>query len=237
MDVKVPEEVVGQIKQEIMFGRLRPRERLVEDELATKFGANRHQIRAAFTELERIGLVTRRPNKGVIVRDFSVEEVEQFFEVGALLQAEAVKRIPLPLEPVTLRILEGIHRSYCAAIDRVDLEQVSADTIEFHRVIYGASNNKCLSDLIEQIWTMTLAIRCYAMAIPELLDRARQEHSQILEALRKGNRRELLRLCVDHSWPALEAYKRLHGGWASKSMANQSAMPEEATGLKRRKAK
>jgi DNA-binding GntR family transcriptional regulator len=232
-----PDVVVDQIKHEIIFGRLRPRERLVEDELCVAFGASRHQIRAAFTELERIGLVTRRPNKGVVVRDFSAEEIEQSFEVGALLQAEAAKRIPLPLDTDTLRELEDIYKTYCAAIVRLNLEQVVANTMRFHQTVFEASNNKCLSDIIQQIWIKTLAIRCYAIAIPELLERARQEHAQILEALRSGNRRDLLRLCVDHSKPSLEAYKRLHGGWAPQNRSPHALAENEPAELKRRRTR
>ncbi len=232
-----PDVVVDLIKQEIIFGRLRPRERLVEDDLCTTFGASRHQIRAALMELERIGLVIRRPNKGVIVRDFSVEEVEQSFEVGALLQTEAAKRIPLPLDAETMRKLESIYKTYCAAIGRFDLEQVIANVVQFHRTLYEASNNKCLVDMIEQIWTKTLAVRCYAIAIPELLERARQEEEQILEALRSSNRRDLLRLCADHSKPTLEAYKRLHGSWAPRSRSSHATLESEPADLRRRKAR
>ena len=231
-----PDVVVDQIKQEIIFGRLRPRERLVEDELSTKFGASRHQIRAAFAELERLGLVSRRPNKGVIVRDFSVEEVEQLYEMRALLQAEAAKRIPLPINPGTLRELEDIHKSYCAAIDLHDLKQVCKINNQFHHVLFEASNNKCLADMIQRIWTETLGIRCYAIGDPVLLARTRDEHTEMLVALRTGNRRELMRLCVDHIWPALEAYKRAHGGWALKKPAVQAASNPEAVQPKRRKA-
>ncbi len=56
-------ELVDHIKQDIIFGRLRPRERLIEDDLSTRFGASRHLVRSAFSDLEKLGLVTRRPNK------------------------------------------------------------------------------------------------------------------------------------------------------------------------------
>ena len=221
--------LVRQLKQEIIFGRLRPRERLVEDDLREKFGASRHQIRSAFAELEKLGLVTRRPNKGVVVRDYSVAEIEHFFEVGALLQAEAARRIPLPCDADTMKRIEQLHSRFCVAVDRLDFEVVSETTIAFHRTIWEAGNNKCLSDLIQQIWTATLAVRCYAMAIPEQLVRIRHEHTQILEALHTGNRRELIRLCVDHSWPALDAYKRLHGGWAARTSHGDHDEDEAAT--------
>ena len=213
--------LVEQLKQEIIFGRLRPRERLVEDELCEEFSVSRHQIRSAFAELENLGLVTRRPNKGVVVREYSTEEIEHYFEVGAMLQAEAARRIPLPLDEVTMRRVEEIHKQYCAAVDQMDLGAVSETTIAFHRTLSEASNNQCLADLIQQIWLATQAVRSYAMAIPEQMIRSRHEHGQILDALRTGNRRELIRLCVDHSWPALDAYKRLHGGWAVKPLFSE----------------
>ncbi len=234
-----PDLVVDQIKQEIIFGRLRPRERLVEDELCMTFGASRHQIRAAFVELEDnwTGYTPAEQGGSTPVRDCSAEEIEQSFEVCALLQAEAANRIPLPLRAETLRTLEGMYKTYCEAINRVDLEQVVSNTVQFHRVLFDASNNKCLAEIIAQIWARTLAVRCYAIAIPELLERARQEHAKILDALRSGNRRELLRLCVDHSKPALDAYKRLHGGWAAKNRSSPAVFENEPAKLKRRKAK
>jgi hypothetical protein len=35
----------------------------------------------------------------------------------------------------------------------------------------------------------------------------------MLDALKAGERNKLVQLCVEHIWPALQAYKRAHGGW------------------------
>lgn len=217
----VQEIVVNEIKQSIIFGRLRPRERLIEDELIAKYGASRHQIRAAFVELEKMGVVTRRANKGAIVRDFTVDEVEQLYEMRGLLQSEAARRIPLPLVPETLAKLEDIHRNYCAAIEQNNLQRVCTINNEFHRVVFAACNNKPLEEMIQKLWTETLAIRCYAIGDPVCLARSRGEHEEILNALRTGNRRELMRLSVDHIWPAFEAYKRAHGGWSEAALGSR----------------
>ena len=81
--------VVDQIKQDIIFGRLRPREHLIEEQLNARFGGSRHQLRSALVELERMGLVTRRPNKGAIVREFTVAEVDGMYELRAILHRGA----------------------------------------------------------------------------------------------------------------------------------------------------
>jgi len=88
-------EIVDFVKQNIIFGRMRPRERLIEEELTAQFNVSRHVARAAMVELEQLGIITRRPNKGAMVRDFSVDEVEQIYDVRGLLQVEAVRRIKI----------------------------------------------------------------------------------------------------------------------------------------------
>ncbi|MBT7611683.1 MAG: GntR family transcriptional regulator [Rhodospirillaceae bacterium] len=213
------ETVVDSIKQDIIFGRLRPRERLVEDQLTERFGASRHQVRMAFATLEQMGLVMRRPNKGAMVRDFSVEEVEEIYEMRAMLQGQAAQRVPMPAPKDLLERLEQIHEQYCAAADEGALQRVCKLNNEFHREIFEASNNQCLADMIERIWVQTLGIRCYAIGDSELLARARREHGEMIELLRAGNREAFVELCVDHIWPALEAYKRAHGGWTLRKSA------------------
>lgn len=205
--------MIAAIKLDIIFGRLRPRERLVEDEICTRFGASRHLTRSAFVELERLGLVTRRPNKGAIVRDFSVREVEEIYDMRALLQAEAVRRIPLPAAPALIAALEAVHARYRSAIEQRELQSVCTLNNEFHRTIFAACNNRYLADIIERMWTETLAIRCYAIGDPLLLQRSERDHTAMIEALREGDRGALVRVTIDHIYPALEAYKRAHGGW------------------------
>ncbi|WP_309083954.1 GntR family transcriptional regulator [Chelativorans sp.] len=206
-------EVVETIREAIIFGRLRPRERLVEEDLSERFGTSRHVIRAAMVTLEQIGLVTRRPNRGVVVRDFSVEEVEELYDMRAILQAEAARRIPLPAPASLIDELERIHKEYSDCVDRMDLKQTAALNNVFHETFFAACNNRFLAEAIETFWARTTAIRCYAIGDPTLLEQSRSEHRAMIDALIRCDREELVRLCVSHIYPALEAYKRAHGGW------------------------
>ena len=215
-------EIVNSIKQKIIFGRLRPRERLVEEDIAPQFGASRHLVRAAMVELEQLGLVTRRQNKGASVKDFTVEEVEQIYEMRALLQTEAAQRIPMPAGDALIARLEAIHQAYCEAHDRGELQQVCTLNNQFHRAIWAACGNSCLSELIERLWTATLGIRCYGIGDPDLLRLSRSEHARMIEMLRLGDRAGFVNLQLAHMRPSLEAYKRAHGGWAGVPIADES---------------
>lgn len=214
-------QIVKSVKQDIIFGRLRPRERLIEEEITAQFDASRHVVRAAMNELEQLGLVTRRPNKGVTVRDFTVEEVEQIYEIRAFLQTEAANRIPMPASKDLIAELEAIHAEYCEAYDRGDLQRVCSLNNKFHRAIWKACDNQYLSTLIDRVWIETIGIRCYGIGDPALLGIAREEHGRMIEMLRVGDRQGFVKLSVDHMRPSLEAYKRAHGGWTLDSSTEQ----------------
>lgn len=211
------DEIVNFVKQNIIFGRMRPRERLIEEDLTGQFGVSRHVARAAMVELEQLGIVTRRPNKGAMVRDFSVEEVEQIYDVRGFLQAEAVRRIAMPAATNFLDELQEIHTSYCDAYDRQDLQNVCTINNRFHHRIWMECGNKILVSLIDRVWTESLGIRCYGIGDPKLLSIARQEHGRMIDLLRDGDRDGFLELSFQHMQPSLEAYKRAHGGWSSRA--------------------
>jgi len=206
-------ELVEKIREAIIFGRLRPRERLVEDDLIEHYGATRHIVRSAMVALEQMGLVTRRPNRGYVVRDFSVEEVNELYEMRAILQAEAARRVPMPAPPALLSRLEEIHADYSRSVDALDLKRTTELNNLFHEVLYGACDNRYLAETIEHFWSRTTAIRCYAIGDPQMLNQSRHEHRAIIDALSRGDRDSFVTLCVAHIYPALEAYKRAHGGW------------------------
>ncbi len=208
-------QIVDFIKQKIIFGRLRPRERLIEEDITAQFDVSRHVVRSAMVELEQLGLVSRRPNKGVTVRDFSVEEVDQIYETWAMLQTEAARRIPMPASPELLAELEAIHEDYCKAYESGELQKVCSLNNRFHRRVWAACGNACLAGLIDRIWVETIGIRCYGIGDPVLLKTAREEHGRMIEMLRNGDREGFIRLSIEHMQPSLEAYKRAHGGWNS----------------------
>jgi DNA-binding GntR family transcriptional regulator len=201
------------IKFDIIFGRLRPRQRLIEDELALRFGVSRHLVRAAIVELEQLGIIVRRPNKGAMVRDYTMREIDDMYDMRAQLQGETARRMPLPGSPELVKELRAIHDAYCEAGDNGNLRAVCTNNSLFHRRIWAHCGNGYLAYLVERIWTETLGIRCYGIADPMLLAQARQEHEEMIKMIEVGDREGLVRLSVAHIWPALNAYKRAHGSW------------------------
>jgi DNA-binding GntR family transcriptional regulator len=203
------EEIVRTLEADIIFGRLKPRERLVEDMLMERLGATRHQVRQALAELERIGIVVRERNKGCAVRYFPPAEVEHIYELREVLQAHAARRIPLPAPDALTERLEAIHATHRRAVERGDLRAVHRLNSDFHNELFAACGNPHLVDAIAHYAWLAHAIRSYRVADPRLLRQACEEHGAMIAALRQGDRNALVRLVVDHIQPSKEAYLAL----------------------------
>lgn len=201
--------VVTTLEEDIVFGRLHARERLIEDDLIQRFQATRHIIRQALVELERLGIVERIPNRGSSVRWYSPETVEQLYMIRELVEQHAAQLIPLPLDEEQLSELEQIQALHDVAVDNNDLRMVFRSNIEFHRKLFGLCGNPFLAELIDDYAHRTHGIRFYSLVDRRNLLTSREEHRQMIDALRSGARADLIDLCRRHLLPAKELYLQL----------------------------
>lgn len=202
-------KLVKVLEEDIIFGRLRPRERLIEDALMERLGAKRHVVRQALFDLERMGIVVRERHKGCAVRYFPPAEVEHIYEVRELLQAHAARRIPLPAPPSLIDRLSAIHERHGEAVEGGELAAIYRLNNDFHNTLFEACGNPHLVEAIAHYAWLAHAVRSYRIADSALVRQARDEHGLMIEAMRRGDREALVRLCVDHIKPSKNAYLAL----------------------------
>lgn len=198
--------VIKTLEHDIIFGRLHPRERLIEDELMQRFSAKRHTIRTALNQLEQMGIIIRRKNRGASVREFANIEVEHIYEMRELLQRFAAEKITLPVKDALITELEAIHQAHSAAVKESNLPRVYELNNQFHDTLFSACGNPYLVETINHLSWLAHNIRSYRIGDPENLERARQEHLQMIQAMTGSNRQDLVRLCIDHILPSKQAY-------------------------------
>ena len=91
------EDVAAILRRDILSGALAPGTRLIEVDLADRFGVSRGPIREALRELGRVGLVVDRPRQGVFVStptDTDLDEITAFREAIEMAAARiAMSRI------------------------------------------------------------------------------------------------------------------------------------------------
>lgn len=201
-------DVQKELELDIVLGQLRPRERLVEDELMARFGAKRHVVRMVLSDLERLGLVERRPNKGAMVRDYTPAEVEEIYAFRADLHRIAVERMTLPMAPDIIQALTDLADRHEAAIEAGDLTDVILCNNAFHDTLFDQCGNRFLAESIQQLGWTSHAIRSYRVGDPDLLRQAAAEHREIIDAAESGNRNQLSELCERHIQPSKDMYLR-----------------------------
>lgn len=202
--------IATSLEEDIVLGRRHPRERLVEQDLCEQFNTHRADVRLAFFELEKKGIIQRIPNRGAIVRDLTPKEVTEIYAVREEVEVMAVRILPLPVARGDLEKLDDIQRQHGAAIDRGDLLTVFYSNLHFHRTLFELCGNICLSETIEQLAQKVYGIRSYANAFPDTLDRARRDHIDMITALRRSNRDALVALTRRHLEPSPAAYIRAY---------------------------
>ena len=231
-------DIVQRLEEEIALGVLSPRERLVEDDLLARFNVKRHVVRQVLAELELMGMVTRRPNRGATVRDFTTVEVEQIYFVRELLERAAVEVMPLPVPTEVVRTLEGLHARHCTAVKAGRLREVFRLNLEFHQAFFEACGNGPLTEAISQFAFKAHAIQSYTIRDPNLLARVCKEHAQLIRLTRGTDRHALIELVARHKQPAKMAYievSRRIEGHVEHSQASRLGLAN-ATRVKRRAA-
>jgi DNA-binding GntR family transcriptional regulator len=205
------ELVVQMLEEDIVLGRLHPRERLIEEDLCGRFAVSRHTMRLAFAELDRMGLVERPPNRGALVRSFSGEEVEQLYALRDLLEAAAAERIAFPVQQPDLDELRAIQEKHDAAVDADNFVGIFKFNYEFHRKLFSLCGNHYLADAIKTYAQRAHGIRSYALADKNERNKACKEHHKMIKALENADRRKLVSLCRDHLPASKDAYLRVYG--------------------------
>ena len=198
------------MEEDIVFGRLHPRERLVEEELMQRFGSKRYVVREVLATLERMGLIERRRNVGALVRSFTTREVAELYAVRALLESEAARLIPLPIAPASLARLVAIQAQHDEAVLASNPAQVFRANLAFHQALFELAGNETLRRAITEYARQTHPIRFSALVDADYRERSRSEHWRMIEALRAGERETLVELCAQHLLPSRDAYLVAH---------------------------
>lgn len=199
-------DIVGVLEEDIALGLLHPRERLTEDNLTAQFGVKRHLVRQALVELQQFGIVRHVKNRGAVVGDMKPAEVVEIYAVRSILEAAAVDVMDLPLSEHVIERLISIQREHQGGVADKDYRRVFRANLLFHKCLFGACGNTCLSEIIENFSIKVHGVRSHSIMHPKYLEMACDEHWEIIEAAVAGNREMLRQLCKQHLEPSMKFY-------------------------------
>lgn len=189
--VEVPdlwEVVADRIRNQIIGGELPPGSRLVETELATRFGTSRGPIREALRELEREGIIISAPRRGTVVGSMTKQDLEEVYSVREALELLALKEASRKADDATLEAIKVHLDAIDKAIAAGDTAEVVRADLEFHRAICKAAGNGRLLAAWEQLASPIALLIRLAMSMNIALVRGEGgHHQQVLQALIERN--------------------------------------------------
>jgi DNA-binding GntR family transcriptional regulator len=145
--------VEDHIRNAIFAGQLRPRERLIEGNIATQLGCSRGPVREAVLRLERDGLIVITPRRGTFVRDVTPLEVEGIFSIRAKLEALCVRYLrQQPRKAVQTELTKRLRDLELATRKNDDEAFLKAD-MELHRSIWRLSQREQLFRILNSVMT------------------------------------------------------------------------------------
>jgi phosphonate utilization transcriptional regulator len=142
----LPALVQVEIEQLILRGELGIGQRINESELAVRFGTSRGPIREALRALEESRLVRSEKNRGVFVREISVAEADEIYDVREVLDQLIGQRVAERVTPERLRSLEAVLTEMDEATDRQDVKSYHSLNLKFHDMLVDFAGNARLTE-------------------------------------------------------------------------------------------
>lgn len=147
------EHIYQTLRDDITEGRIRPGERLVELALAERFGASQGPVREALRRLGQEGLLVTQPRRGTRVRELSLAEIDDIFEVRAELESWAARRFVERRTPASCAAVVAAFAALEQAGRDNDATLVVDRDLELHAAICAGAG----SPLLLSTWRAIIA--------------------------------------------------------------------------------
>ena len=190
--------VFNTLRKAILRGELKPGERLMEIQLANKLGVSRTPIREAIRKLELEGLVLMIPRKGAEVAEITIKDLEDVLEVRAALEELAVCDACENITEEQILALKEAADNFQAALESDDLVKCAETDMAFHEIIYSATNNKRLLQILNNLREQMYRYRVEYLKDENNYPTLMKEHKDIVEGLVRKNKTQVTETMHQH---------------------------------------
>jgi DNA-binding GntR family transcriptional regulator len=193
------ERAYAEIKRSILGGTFPPGSFLAERQLAQQLGMSKTPVRAALERLEAEGFVTVSPQQGVIIRDLTVHEIADHYEIRAALETYVVRALAGRLTADQSDRLEENLKAQAALRGRDDGPRAAALDTEYHTLFCEFLGNReilkvmaQLREKIQRVITKVFQINAGRFAS------SYEEHRAIADAVIRGDAALAAKLVEEH---------------------------------------
>lgn len=186
--VKAGAEAYQHLRSQILAGEHPPGTWLREEELAASLGLSRTPVREALRRLHSEGLVDLFPGRGAQVPPWSDSDLDELFQLRALLEGYAARRAAETRMPID--DLSGL----CAAMEQQFLHlddsgynEITQLNLQFHSAVHLGSGNPWLPRLLSSVIQVPLVRHTFHHYTSNELSRSFAQHRELIEAVALGD--------------------------------------------------
>jgi phosphonate utilization transcriptional regulator len=203
----LPAVVQVEIEQLILSGELAVGEHVNESDLALRFGTSRGPIREALRALEESRLVRSEKNRGVFVREISVAEADEIYDVREALDQLIGQRVAERATPQQIRDLGAVLAEMDAAAALQDIKSYHALNLKFHDMLVDFAGNSRLTESYRLLTKGLLLFRLRGLQDGGGLAVSNTEHKAVMKAVEARDSAGAGKLLRRH---AVESRARMH---------------------------
>lgn len=177
------DELLERLRAMIVDGALEPGAKIPEKDLCERFGISRTPLREALKVLANEGLVVLTPNRGAVVSELTLADLEETFPVMGALEALSGQLACARITDDEIKAVRAIHDTMLGHYDRRDLGPYFATNQEIHEHILDAARNQTLATLYRSLTGRVRRARYMANMSEARWAQAVAEHEEIIAAL------------------------------------------------------
>ena len=176
-------------------GIYRPGDRLVESDLAERFGVSRTPIREALQRLETQSLLAR-DGRSLIVASLDHNQMSELYAVRTELEGLAARLAARHATDEEIQVLKGMVEEDRALIN--DPQSLARANRRFHKQIHLASHNRFLVQQLDLVHRSMALMATTSLAVDGRGEVALAEHSAIVDAISRRDENAAYKALRDH---------------------------------------
>jgi DNA-binding GntR family transcriptional regulator len=200
--MSTPTPIYQKLLAAIENGDLRPGDRLLETDLAERFGVSRTPVRETIRRLETDGLVAHKPRVGAMIRVLAQQEIVELYEMRIVLEATAAQMAAKHASKAEIHTLKTLNAQMMQVA--TDPYKVAMLNRKFHGCILSAARNRFLAQSHN---SLSHALVLLGKTTLESSDRVKDvvsQHDAIVEALKSGQPETADKIMRTHMEASLE---------------------------------
>lgn len=204
-------EIVDKIETGILFGEFKPREHLVQDQLAEKYAVERNVIRSALKMLAEKSVIEHFPNRGSVVKEFTAKNAKDLYRLRFLLEGMAAEMAATRMSPDGIRELKSLSDEMEKNLENDDLRGFTLAHEKFHQIIFESADDFYLSKMIRELRSASASIRNFSYSrysLPENKGNLFNEHKQMIACLANEDARKMGEISRNHIRAGINHYLR-----------------------------